>query len=517
MDYTELPDDPRAVGVPHAEWFNYQRQAIDFISKSKKKFCLVEGHTGVGKSAVVSAQAHFNEKVTVLTATHSLTDQYEGVYSFSAIRGKDNYSCAEQSLGISCDYCLYSPMGKCPSIDCCEYHITKLRALSARRTVSNYHYAWYSSSIQKRSDFLACDEAHLIENTVLSIVGVELKIGHLRRFWLPDFPVVMKSTVNVESPFFSGVMQWLDECIEILEPIAKEPKDGNPVLPEERAAFYRLRDLKALYTGLESGEEWFVNSGPQVHPNPIGIGYTPGFVCKPLDPGRFAPGLFSGFDKVLLISATLGDPEVLAETLGLPDGQWESSHFADPQFIQKNPVYVVPSPEMTAKAGEKEYEAQADTIAWVVGQQSKEDRGIVFTTSWYRVEQMAKALGRRGLSDRIYVPNKGKTGQQVDGFLNGGPGTIAIVPIFSWGHGLDLTPDKCNFSILAKTPWMDWGDPYVQARAKRKGGRKWYDTWAAILGTQALFRVRSGNRYIVDGSWKRVHKYAPRWLRAEEV
>jgi len=39
---------------------------------------------------------------------------------------------------------------------------------------------------------------------------------------------------------------------------------------------------------------------------------------------------------------------------------------------------------------------------------------------------------------------------------------------------------------------------------------------AAVYGAQALFRVRSGERFIADGSWGRVHKYAPKWMRIEE-
>uniref|UniRef100_A0A6H2A1V1 Putative helicase n=2 Tax=viral metagenome TaxID=1070528 RepID=A0A6H2A1V1_9ZZZZ len=509
-----IPDSPRAIGVPHDAWHHYQKSAIEYILDSDKRYVLAEGHTGVGKSACVSAQAYRWEKVTVLTASHSLADQYHDPYGFTIIKGRDNYLCAYRNNKFSCDYCSFSPATNCKVLGECEYHRAKMAGLRAQRTVTNYYYGWWSRTLKQREGLLACDEAHLLENVVLDIVGVEVTERQAKRFDLPPFPSILGATVRQGTTFHKELERWLKASYDTLRPQSKEPTDGEIITPDERAANNLLKKISSLGLALKGGEEWFVKSGSIVRKTKYGV--EGGMSCKPLEPGNFVNNLFSSFSKILLVSATLGDPESLCEILGIPEGEWDYDSFSNPSFVSDNPIRIVPCPAMTAKAGNKDYEIQADAIARVIKRQKPTDRGIVFTTSWHRVKEMAKRLGERGLSSRIYVPERGKTNDQVNGYLDDkSRGLIAVVPIFSWGHGLDLTPDKCNFSVLAKTPWMDWGDEYVQARAKREGGKRWYDRWAALLGVQAVFRVREGNRYICDASWGKVHKYSPRWVRLE--
>jgi len=53
-------------------------------------------------------------------------------------------------------------------------------------------------------------------------------------------------------------------------------------------------------------------------------------------------------------------------------------------------------------------------------------------------------------------------------------------------EGLDLRDDDARFCIIAKVPWPDMGDPYVQERMRRDDG--WFANRAALAVVQSSGR-----------------------------
>ena len=115
---------------------------------------------------------------------------------------------------------------------------------------------------------------------------------------------------------------------------------------------------------------------------------------------------------------------------------------------------------------------------------------------------------------------EGERIETVKRFLESGDNTVAISP--SWEHGLNFKDDAARFTIVAKVPFLQLGDPVVALRLKTKTGRRWYDWNAAIRAVQACGRVVRGvddwgYAYIVDGNWNRVKRFAPQWFQPETI
>jgi ATP-dependent DNA helicase DinG len=177
------------------------------------------------------------------------------------------------------------------------------------------------------------------------------------------------------------------------------------------------------------------------------------------------------------------------------------------------------APAMSYKSTWKDYEAQADVIADICSRH-KHDRVLIHTTRWRHANDLADRLAKKGLQDRVWVPDA-KTGrlEQIAKLTNPyPPDLIAIGPSF-W-EGLDLKQDLCRCVIVAKIPWGDRSDPVVAARLRQEGGGKW-DRWCAALKVvQGCGRaVRDAEdyavAYIADGSWNRVASYSPAWFHVE--
>ncbi len=160
--------NPRFYGLPHAEFRPSQCDAIQKISalhESGGGIIFVDSPVGTGKSGIATALGHF-DTVTVMTSTLELLAQYEKIYGFTAIRGRQWYPCVYnkkidkwngQYAPTAFD-CHFSKMHECPAASECPYLEAKYAVIGARRSVMTYRYGALSSSIAKRPGFLVFDE-----------------------------------------------------------------------------------------------------------------------------------------------------------------------------------------------------------------------------------------------------------------------------------------------------------------------------------------------------------------------
>lgn len=500
-------ENPKDYGLPHDEWRPHQKEALDLVLNTPNASTLIlEAPTGFGKSGLAAAVGHENP-VLSMVATRDLQQQYADTYDFSVIWGRSHYACMDEKkvkrwlrvygFPPNADDC--SKMKECPIH--CPYKEAKYIAASTAKTVMNYHYAWYSEWWHKRGGYLFADEAHNLAISVISGLA-QLRISERQRgkWGLPAFPACSGTAewaIEIVSDWLEGAMPSLRHTISNIEDERLKSK-GNLFLR-------RLQLLKQL---IWHGT-WYVKG--------TNIG-KPMLVCQPINPGAFADRLLGQHDKRVLMSATIGDAEMLAQELGIQDYEFHTfPHNIPPEHRR---VYLTDAPAMSFRSKWKDYEHQADVISEIC-HRHKGERILIHTTRWKHARDLADRLARKGLQDRVWVPEQG-TGRirQISKLFDESyTDMIAIGPSF-W-EGLDLREDLCRCVIVAKIPFADRSDPVVNARLKQEGGGKW-DRWVAALKVvQGCGRaVRDADdyavSYIADANWNRVAKYAPKWFNVEE-
>jgi len=505
---------PTDVGLPFEKWRPGQQEMVS-AAISNHSLLIIEAPTGLGKSANPGASAYFQPTI-VMVATRELQQQYASSFHFLPIVwGQEHYACilpsfvsywreayGETPTRLDCPY---ERPSDCTLADDCPYEKAKHFAMEKQRLVTNYAYAFWTEwwrSISEIPPHLYLDEAHMIPDTICGLLTFSIQLSTIRKYKLDDPPFLAGSNPDV----VHDAARWCEEAASQLERCLESCSER-----EQKTVKRRVQSLSFLAEHLsEAGEdEWYILSG---------ISHD-GFQAKPcvLLP-EITRRIMPPDWPTVLMSATIGNPQALLAELGFPDVPFEFRTFPHPFARESRPViFIKNSPPLSKHSTPRDYEAQAWLIQRIL-QNHPGQRGIIHTASWFHAEDLAKRLSVH-FPNRIFLPRGVDRVEAVAEFVNRGPDTVAISP--SWSHGLDLHDDLARFSIIAKVPFPNLGDPIVATKLKRLG-RAWYDWRAAISIVQAAGRIVRheqdwGITYIVDGHWPRVKRFAPPWFEVNEI
>jgi Rad3-related DNA helicase len=506
----ELTDNPADYGLPFTAWKPHQKKMCEAaVNLPKGSALILEGVPGSGKSGVPTLVSHFHAGATVLVSTRDLQQQYADMAEFvGCVWGRAHYECVSDShikdframydaLPTRED-CPYPKAFKCRSVQDCPYEIAKATAANSRCRVLNCHYANYARWWRDLTQDLFLDEAHRLPVVLSGLVSVEVSERRRCYYNLPPFPIAIGGAPLM----LRKAALWADDCTMVLLPLTK----SKDIKLMRRATRLRqsLADLRdTLMTSDDA--EWYVESRPDDK-----------FFARPVVPGPYSARLLdSNSRSFVLMSATIGDPAVLASELGITD--YEFMTFPHPFPFDSRPVYYVKrSPKIRYATTNEEYELQAEIIREIL-RGHKGDKCVIHTASWHHAKRLERAV--KGNGRRVIVPD-GDRVKSVTAFKESEMGTVAISP--SWKEGLNFPYDECRLTIIAKVPFLPYNDPVVKLRLKRKGGRGWYD-WSACLpvvqasGRGTRFEDDYSATYIVDKCWKRVARKAPQWFQFEEI
>jgi len=270
----------------------------------------------------------------------------------------------------------------------------------------------------------------------------------------------------------------------------------------------KLESLVRMLDRAEPGT-WYVASGQSVGK----------LLAKPIFPGRYAKTILDeNARSITLMSATIGDPALLAEELGLTQ---DFEFLSLPHIFPKENrviIWVKESPRLSRKSTADDYKAQAEIIARILNSH-RGQKGLIHTVSWKHTELLKDLLGRTH-GHRLYVPKGEERVKAVERFKNSNGDTVVISP--SWYEGLNFPDDEARFAIIAKVPYLSLADPVIKLRLKSKGGNRWYRWQAALRIVQAAGRIVRhrndwGITYICDSEWSRVSKFAPEWFEVTSI
>jgi Rad3-related DNA helicase len=141
-----LPPAPKDIGLEYESWRKGQKEIIEKIINCPKDIILLNAPTGVGKSLIASAIAHYLGKTIILTSSKQLQTQYICDFPhIKSIKGRGNYDCLNIS-GNKCDKCGNTPSTPCKQAGKCNYNVAKSKALNTPVCVMNNTYYLFLSN-----------------------------------------------------------------------------------------------------------------------------------------------------------------------------------------------------------------------------------------------------------------------------------------------------------------------------------------------------------------------------------
>jgi len=497
---------PRRFGIKHDEWRSNQLAVLKKVMRMDREgggFLFAQMGTGSGKSAVATGMGH-KQQVLTLVHTLPLLTQYEG-YGFDVVRGRQEYPCV---LPGKLDYwdtrydvlptaadCHYSPMTKCPVAEECPYIIAKNKALASNRMACTYRYAGMSAHAQNRLGSLVLDEAHDAAEELIAFNKFEVYAKTMKRYNLPEFPYPVFGEDDrgdkIDTPARMKIFNWLSQCKEQLI-VRKSNKQDMFVSSQPRTHDSFTKFMNKL---MEITTDWFL----KIEDDKI--------VLQSLSAKQIAHKIFRSKKTILLMSATIGTPDPLAKALGIE--KYETIFSPHPVPADYRRIYNLKLPNMTKRNFQENprlYEVQARTIWNRIEAFPTEWRGVIVTTSYFKIDKLKEFL--LPLNDKLEEPRNiiiQERGEKVSDVVkefvtDPQPSDIMIGTIQGMGTGLDLYGDLARWIVIAGVPHVNPTDRYMKARRGIEGGQN-YQLWTTYNSVvQACGRVARGERN-EDGEW----------------
>jgi Rad3-related DNA helicase len=515
----KLADSPRAYGLPFDDWYpNQQGLAERTVNLAKGTVLVVQSPVGSGKSTLPAVVSYFRPHTFSLMGSRELQVQYaDSLPVFTILWGQEWYGCADadwveflksryghKATRADCPWSAHH--GKqCRAFNECPYELAKRQVLAARAVATNYACAWHVDWWKGTCRDLFADEAHTLADQILSQATVEISDETRKAFRLAQFPRIEQHEQH-KKVTYDKVVLWLSKSIGQLERVAAKNAHSKFGTWAQRTKI-GLEDLSDSVEGASEGT-WFIQ-------------VTNGTLkAEPIHPKPFTKCIIpDGARSIVLMSATIGKPEILLGRLGLDNVPSEFVSVPHPFPKENRPVFFVrKSPRLSYRSGDKAYGLQADLIANIMNDHRGE-KGIVHTASWNHAMRLMALLAERGQAERLFLP-QGKRIEKVEEFRRMPMGTVAISP--SWSEGLDLVGEAGTLSITAKIPFKPIGSPVEKLRLQCSGGHDEYRQDAANKVAQQSGRiVRTptdvGVTYIVDSNWELVKDNAPDWFEVETI
>ncbi len=513
-----IPQNPSDLGldVPGDEWRDQQRYAIthalDTFLNRNLKFWFLNGPPGVGKSVIAAAVGRLLQVRTLfLTHTIQLQEQYvqKTMKDAATATGKRNHPCLEAVLpGWTAEDC-----GQCKQAtpEGCSYWQQMFKALDANELVLNYAYAtrvlqgnhmkplcegaegMCSGCNPFRQDvkLLVCDEGHLAHDAIVSAAQVSL---NKRSFEAEGFTL----------PETNNLGTWIDWA-----QVSGSKARGTLKAAVEARNLPRLRRCRMIVERLatlarmdEDDEEIVVSvteRGAEVQPL-WGWDYAQDMLMKK-------------FERVILMSATLGDPEVLSRKLSIDEREYAYADLSSPFPVENRRVWRWPVVKVNARTPDAEMQhlvAAADAVIDKFPQR----KGIVHSVS-HKLAQYFYANSRH--QERLLVHDARDKMVALERYTSSLQPLVLVTASFT--TGLDL-PGMIGFQVLLKVPFGNLGDEVTRWRMEwgegdDRFGKKNYQAEAMNTVVQACGRgVRTPtdvcHTFILDSNFGYLSKTA--WM-----
>ena len=511
-----VPDKPRWFD----SWRKYQKEAVERIVNSDKRYFVLEAPTGSGKSCIGMEAANLIDGITYyLVSTKSLQRQLVRDFPFvKIVKGRNNFKCLVDER-LTADLCPYRSLGvECPKYDECPYVIHKNEAKDSRYVVWNYPMFLTNQTFVgdfDEADLIICDEAHTIE-------------GELMKFIEIKFLYSLFDEVGASFPFDDNdAVDAIKDLKEVLEYSIRKIKDrGYTDLVSNRLAM-SIEDVKKLaeydsalrkvgmFLNMYKEDEWVTDI--HIDDEELAKSYVS---FKPIFVRSFSNLIFDWGEQILFMSATFPPISVFAKSLGIDIGDIEYFRLPSTFPRENRPIIYHPLGRMSRNSSDNAIEKEIEFIDEFLGEHPN-DKILVHCVNYRNLNAVISAINSGVISvpegmKVIYHTNSSDRNKALDEFKSSEGGAVLLSP--SMETGVDLPYDECRYQIIMKVPYLDLGDKQTKVRAKID--REWYISQAAMRIVQASGRaVRAKDdwchTYVLDECFRdliRDKRLFPRWF-----
>lgn len=499
-----------------------------------KKFVILEGPTGCGKSVIAHTVAQFYKNAFYLTSTKILQDQLIddfGVAPSKAglittdLKGRNAYPCLYWDIiktfadpegtvnkppgKINCDSGACKTRGKSrcqpcmmPSIKC-PYFIAVDNAQMAHTAIMNFSSFMFQTTFTKQFEsrhLLIIDECHNVESQLMNFVSLSLNDA----LFLPDikFPELKTTTEYAQWLAKSGIHKSIATKLQLAK-LARNIKDID----------YWTNTQYKLNTFLEGDPEEWVCSYKEIKG---GIARILEF--KPIFIREYARRYIFDFGvKVLLMSATVLSPAQMSDSLGIKKEEMFAYQMASRFPVKNRPIYVDDVGSMSYKSKAETMPKLVDKVTELVRKYAGK-RGIIHTHN-FEIAETLKQLCPRDVTKRFRYQNDYESKNVMLDDHAKIDDSVIIAPAMH--EGLDLAADLARFAIICKVPYPSFKDnPQLEARMQISEG--YYDWLTSLKIVQSYGRaIRSeddyADTYIIDSDFiwfsKKAEKLLPKWFK----
>lgn len=520
---------PADLGLPakFTEFRQQQLTAIERIRATEKRFVLLQGPTGSGKTLDVAAvQRLLKEKFLYSCTTKQLQSQFMDDFQFDLngreyaveLRGRANYptlryphlfprinaSMCTSKKEIHCRWCcngdcnsdgITDSSGKevCFTKASCPYRVQKAKALGAELAVVN------TALFLNEANFvgglsgwpwLVIDECDQLESALMSHVELEIT-GR----WIDRLALEPPARKTVEEAW----IEWAQNVA--LPAVTRElERIENEYGVEDMRRQQELERMKSkldFFLREVAATKWVFLPGDDR------------WVFKPVFVSRYAEHhLWRHANRFILMSATIISPDEMAHSLGIPRDEIEFIDLPSAFPLERRPIYYLPRANITKKT-EAEERPKAIAALDEILDKHPNDKALVHTVSYGYAQQV---YGTSRHKKRMISYDCAQDRElKLEEFKSAPAGAVLVAS--SMDRGVDLPGDLCRVVVVMKFPYLNLGDKQISTRlhSDKKGGQLWFTVNAIRTLVQMTGRaMRSADDYcevyILDEQFGRVYR-----------
>ena len=468
---------------PRPDQLETVSEIIEAIDKGYR-YIVLEAGTGTGKSAIAYTLSSIFESSYILTVTKQLQEQYVNDFNNMAlVKGRANFMCMKDSAS-TCDE------GKCilegyvceHSKKDCNYHFQKNEALDSKTVISNYHYMFlelnYVGDFIKR-ELMICDEAHNLENTLMSQLKLEFSVDDLDSYL--KFEVTDEILYELDNGDYDVWLQFIGEIRDKYQRELDRIKDVKKPHLTEKIAFIKqeISDCNRFCENIIYDPYSWV------------FDYNRDYKLiqfKPLKIDNYAKNtLFKYADVCIFMSATILDDRFFCKCLGIAEDEIYSIRRKSPFDFRRNPVKSYDEFNLSHKTIKENAPKTLETIRSIMANH-KDEKGIIHSVSTACKDYLIDSID----NPRLIEHNTQNRAEILEQFKGSNEPLVLVSP--SMREGVDLPGDLCRFQIIYKLPYPDLADKQILLRAN--ADEDWYNYKTALSLIQTYGRgMRSEDDY----------------------
>jgi Rad3-related DNA helicase len=431
----------------------------------------------------------------ILTVTKSLQDQYINLFEeMISVKGKSNYQCVVDT-DATAEYapCVYDrkTKQKCFDFKRCPYYEKRKQALLISDPVLNYRSFFGLIPFLRKREYYICDEAGQLEDELVGQYSVTMFYSQLKAENITFNKLITDDSKKAGEWLKNIYLQVSDQKEKLLESIRTSAKDQN-------FAGVKVKQTQRLnkLTNLESSLAVAINYWEEAE-FLVEFKDSEKVIFVPYDVRPFAREIFNGADKVLLMSATITNPEEYAKSLGIKPEEYEYIEVGSAFDAKKSPIMCASQYNLSYATIDRDL-PKVIKSAIDICKQNKGKKGLIHTHTNKITQEFKRMIGN---DKRFLFRDSGFSNEDIlKEHKEREDDTILVSP--SLDTGVSLDDNLGRFQIILKAPFLPLGSKRIKKifdKNKKYYTMKMLDTLVQMCGRCTRSIEDHSTTYILDG------------------